>query len=256
DLHHLREIREATLRDDNGLRDKAEVTKTRELSAIKAADATIVVSEFEKKLLEPVSESKIYFMPLIRTFEGIRIPPFNERSGILFIGGFLHRPNVDAVEYFLDEIWPHVYAADPRISFRVVGSNLPPDLCARQQPGVTFVGYVGNLATELEKAIATVAPLRYGAGSKGKIISSLGHGVPNIASKVAAEGMRLTDGHDIIIADDPNAYVSAIRSLHEDEALWNKLSKNGLDTISSLNSPVEGKRRFRQIFEELGIASR
>src|SRR3546814_1900450 len=78
-----------------------------------------------------------------------------------------------------------------------------------------------------------VAPLRYGAGVKGKVNLSMAHGQPVVSTPCAVEGMHLRDGHDVLVADDAAAFADAVVRLHEDEALWTTLSRNGLDNVRS-----------------------
>jgi len=110
-------------------------------------------------------------------------------------------PNIDAVTYFLDEVWPLVRAVMPDVEFRVIGADLPESLSTRSDPGVKFIGYVEDLEEYFAGIRLTVAPLRYGAGAKGKIVSSLAYGVPCVASSIASEGMGLKDGVDVLVGD-------------------------------------------------------
>ena len=254
DLHHLREEREARLKADEVLFASAAQVKIDELRIVAVSDATIVVSTHEREVLAASGFSEgIYVVPLIRNFAGAKTSPYAERSGVAFVGGFAHQPNVDAVEYFLSEVWPLVHRANPDITFRVIGSNLPRTLSDRQVEGVTFVGYVEDLEVELSRAIATVAPLRYGAGAKGKLVSSLGYGTPAVVSAIAAEGMGLEHGHNVIIAETPESYVSSILDLHRDEVLWTRLSRGGLELIRRDYSPERGKKLFRALLSDLSV---
>src|SRR5690606_33841084 len=109
--------------------------------------------------------------------------PFEARKDILFLGGFGHQPNVDAVKYFVREIWPMVCSRNPAMRFIIAGSDVPADLRALDgTDGIEVVGFVRDLGTIFDRVRLSVAPLRFGAGAKGKVAVSLAHGVPAIIS--------------------------------------------------------------------------
>jgi hypothetical protein len=248
DLHHVREEREARLRDDRRAINLAYSTREREIVATRRADATIVVSRDEEKLLQGiVPGAVIHTVPLIRDTPGLSRNGFAQRRGIAFLGGFLHRPNIDAVHYFLDEIWQLVYAQMPAIEFLAIGADLPRDLSSRRDPGFIPKGYVKDLGEQLGAIRVMVAPLRYGAGAKGKIVSSLSHGVPCVASPIAAEGMGLVHGETIMIADSAQAFAGEVVRLYNDESHWTRLSERGLTLMSHQHSYAAGKDRLRDI---------
>lgn len=243
DLHFLREERHARLTEDASALASAEKTKGAELAAIAAADVTIVVSSTEREILdELVPEADVRVVPLIREISERPLPPFEQRDGVVFVGGFQHQPNIDAVNYFLDEIWPKVLAIDPSIVFRVIGSHLPDSLRERTGRNVEWVGFVPQLEPLLDQARLTVAPLRFGAGAKGKVVSSLLNGVPCVATPIAAEGMGFADGDGILTAEDADDFARRIASVHDDADRWADLSRRGLEAVGcrySLNHGIE-----------------
>ena len=198
-----------------------------------AADASIVVSEHEKALLaSELPSARVAVVPLMREIPRTTFPEWQARQHLAFVGGFQHQPNIDAVTYFLDEIWPIVQARRPDLIFHVIGSHLPETLKVRQAPNVEWVGYVPEIEPWLDRIRLTVAPLRYGAGAKGKVVSSLLNGVPCVATSVAAEGMGLTIGQDIVSCHNPQDFAKAIIEVHDDPDMWNKLSRQGFETVS------------------------
>lgn len=233
DLHHIREEREAVLRGDADSIKRAEETKRLEYSCIMAADASIVVSDHEQKLLaDELPSARVVVVPLMRDIPRTTFPAWHDRQHLAFIGGFQHQPNVDAVNYFLDEIWPIVQARRPDLIFHVIGSHLTDELKARHEPNVEWIGYVPEIEPWLDRLRLTVAPLRYGAGAKGKVVSSLLNGVPCVATSVAAEGMGLRIGDDIVACPNPESFADAILQVHDDIEVWTRLSTNGFDAIS------------------------
>jgi glycosyltransferase involved in cell wall biosynthesis len=254
DLHFLRERREGEILNDPELISRSMLSKQSELDLIRRADASIVVSDYERAVLSSMGEARqLYTVPLIREFGTSPVPEFPSRNGIAFVGGFSHRPNVDAVEYFLSAVWPRLHARHPDIPFFVVGSSLPDQLASRRDPGVRFVGHVEHIDHFLDGVKLTVAPLRFGAGAKGKVVLSLGRGVPCVASEIAAEGMGLQDGREIAVARSPEDYIEQICSLYDDKAAWTQRSSAGLNRARSVFALDNGIRLTRDILQSIGV---
>jgi glycosyltransferase involved in cell wall biosynthesis len=252
DLHWLRFQRAAELVGDPAAMKRAVALKRRELALVRQSDASVVVSDVEKRILEDaVAGARVWHLPLIRECAG-RAAPFESRSGIGFIGNFGHAPNVDAVRHFLSTIWPLVRKRLPRVRLFIVGPSLPEEFQGRND-GVDAIGHVPDLAPVLARMRLTVAPLRYGAGAKGKVVSSLAHGVPCVVSEIGAEGMELVDGRHVLIGCDPGHFADQIVRLHEDAALWRSLSDAGLALVESRHSFAAGRARMQAMLQSLGL---
>lgn len=224
DLHYIREARAAHLSADQKALSHSERTRAREEFLVAKSDMTLVVSSVENEILEAsVPGSNIAVVPLSRE---VRRPgiPFEKRRGIGFIGGFQHAPNVDAIRYFLSAIWPLVHDKDPDIKFEIVGSDLPEDLLRNLPDQVYYLRVLPEVESWFDTLRMTVAPLRIGAGAKGKIASSLCNGLPCVISSVAAEGMGFEHGDSVLVADLPEAMATEILRLHSDPALWGHLA--------------------------------
>jgi len=227
DLHYLRQSREAELQDDNTKKSIANEVKLRELAGIRSVDATILHSTSELDFIRHLlPESQLHVFPLILDIKGTS-KKYSERKDIVYVGGYNHLPNVDAVLYFVENIMPLVRLKLPGIRFYVVGSNPPLEVRQLATEDIKVTGFVNDLASMLDKMRISVVPLRYGAGIKGKIGTAMSAGLPVVATSMAAEGMSL-DGDEIIVADEPQAFVEAIVRVYNDEILWGKLSQNGL----------------------------
>jgi glycosyltransferase involved in cell wall biosynthesis len=195
------------------------------------------VTAADREFLQPFApQAKIEIVPNIHSLHN-RGKAFAERSGLMFIGSFLHRPNRDAVFYFLDEIFPRVLEKIPDARFHIIGGDAPPEIFARNSENVRVEGFVPDAAPFFENCRVFVAPLRYGAGMKGKIGQALSYGLPTVTTAVGAEGMNLQNEREILLADDPAAFAEAVVRAYQTESLWQKLSDDGYRFIEENYSP-------------------
>jgi glycosyltransferase involved in cell wall biosynthesis len=206
-----------------------------EWNAVLAADATITHSSHEAALLqEAVPEAAVHLVPwLVRPQPAPA--PFADRAGVVFLGSYGHPPNLDAAWWLLDRVMPEVWAQAPAIKLLLAGSNLPDSLRAHAQasPGsVEVLGQVADLATLWGRARLSIAPLRFGAGLKGKVLDSLAAGVPCVCTPVAAEGMGLPEKLQVLVAARPDALARLVLELHGDAALNARLREAGLEFIA------------------------
>lgn len=231
DLHFIREQRAAELTGAPGLARHARRSRRRELAMIGNCDVTLVVSESERDILAAeVPGARVEVVSNIHEAHG-RARGFEGRSGLLFVGGVGHPPNEDAVRWFADQVLPILREHDPELVFHVVGDIDASTRRAIERPGVIAHGRVANLTPLLEQSLLSVAPLRFGAGVKGKVNQAMSHGLPVVLTTIAAEGMYLTHEVNAMIADDPAGLAEVILNVRADPALWTRLSDNGLDNI-------------------------
>ena len=180
-------------------------------------------------------------------------PAFTDRTDILFVGGFQHRPNADGVSWFVREIWPLIRLSIPAASFRVIGPN-PELLSLPPSPGVELWGHVPDLEPHFARAKLSVAPLRYGAGVKGKIVTSLASGVPVVTTGIGAEGMGLTDGLDVLLANDPAEFARQIVLLWFNARRWTALSAAGRAFVAENYSRERAASILTGILARLGVS--
>ena len=234
DLHFLREGREAELLRKPALARLARSTRAQELRQIRQADVTWVVSEVERRLLaEAVPDATVEVVSNIhRPCKGTH--GFEQRQGVLFVGGGRHPPNADAVRWLVSEILSRLSSdASRKINVHLVGAGLQEALAGLAIPAFVRVhGHVPDLSPLLRECRVGIAPLRFGAGVKGKINQYMSHGMPTVATSCAAEAMYLTDGDDVLIADDAPGFAAAIERLHLDHALWEHVSRNALANVA------------------------
>lgn len=232
DLHYLREQREATLKDDvEGFANSIKV-KALELELIRRSDATIVLSDAERDILttENVGKQVVVVPPVFEADKPANYDP-KKRKDIFFLGGYAHSPNVDAIEYFLREIWPLVMRERDDIVFNIVGANPPEHFKNYETANVRLIGFVPDLAPLLDRMRLNVAPLRYGAGVKVKVIAGLASGVPCLATPMAIEGSGVNDGDGVVLASDSKAFARGILDLYDDLPRLKQLSRKGLELV-------------------------
>jgi glycosyltransferase involved in cell wall biosynthesis len=253
DLHYLRLERQARLEGGAEAARIAGQVRTREQAVMRASDATVVVSEAELAHLRAVlPEVRAVQLPLARAV----VPPaapFAARRGIGFIGSFAHAPNLDAMRWFLAEVWPLVLRGAPDMEMTVVGAGCPPELLSGVPGQVRALGHLPDVGPWFEGLRLTVAPLRFGAGAKGKVASSLAAGVPVVATAIAAEGMALSENAGVLVADDAAGFAAQVLALHGDAARWAALSRGGLAYAEAVLSVPAWRARLDALLRDIGL---
>jgi glycosyltransferase involved in cell wall biosynthesis len=180
------------------------------------------------------------------------VAPWGQRRGIVFIGGFRHPPNVDAMLWYAREVLVHVRERLPGVKTYVIGSDVPTSINALAADDFVVLGHVPDIEPYFSGCRVSIAPLRYGAGVKGKVNLAMSHGLPVVATTVAIEGMHLTDGDDVLVADDPRTFADAVRRAYDDEAVWQRLSDGGRRNIDRYFSRDVARAALCEL---LGIAT-
>lgn len=255
DLHFLREQRAAeSIGSVEGLA-AAEQTKAEEIRIMEASDATILLSTAEYDLVGKIApQVKRAHISIVREVPG-RSKGSEGRSGCMFVGGFKHRPNIDAVHYLCGEIWPEVRKRSPESTLYIIGADAPQDVVELHDPrnGVHFKGFEKSLDFYYENMRINLAPLRVGAGVKGKVVASLAVGLPTIGTPIAVEGMGLEDGIDALVADTPSAFADAVVRLNDDDALWESLSRRSVEAAKARFSVTAAEDRLKELLKDLGL---
>jgi GT2 family glycosyltransferase/glycosyltransferase involved in cell wall biosynthesis len=255
DLHFIRTDREAQITSNRETREKARQQEELEFDLIDQADETWVVSSVEQKLLREARPDKsIEIVSTIAEVPGSKTP-FALRRDWLFIGGFQHRPNIDAVLFFVQKIYPLVSERLRDAKFYIIGDKPPPEIVALATERIIVAGLQRDVRPFFDSVKLSVAPLRFGAGIKGKINQSMGFGVPVVATSLAVEGMPLTNRKDILIADEPEDFARALVELYESEELWNRVSENSIRKTRALYSTDAARRKLEFVFSDDHLAS-
>jgi glycosyltransferase involved in cell wall biosynthesis len=229
DLHYLRELRQADLENNESARQAALAVRDQELELIDECNVTVLLSNEELYAVrEHRSEAPLTVLPVVFNEIPGATQGHEQRRDILFIGSFPHKPNIDAVVYFTESVFPIIRRQIPDMRFKVIGAN-PSEEIQRLGaiPGVEILGFVKDLEPVFADIRLTVAPLRYGAGIKGKIATSFCYGVPCVATPMAVEGMGLTAGLNVLVGESPEAFASAVCEAYSNAELWRILSTEG-----------------------------
>ena len=247
DLHFIRESRRAEILQDPVLKQKGNELKKRAINLAQLSDATVVVCYDEQQIL--MKEDPSLNVQIISNIHEVSLSEkkYSERKDILFLGAFLHDPNVDAVLWFVREIFPKIVSHIPDIKFYIVGDQPTNEIISLSSKNIIVTGYVENLTDCFNNCRVFVAPLRYGAGVKGKINQSMSRGLPVVTTSIGAEGMDLSNNENALIADDPNIFSQKVIQLYEDEQLWNKISKNSIENIQK-NFSYDHSKKVIEIF--------
>jgi glycosyltransferase involved in cell wall biosynthesis len=225
----------------------------RELNVYAAADAVLTVSQKEADLVNDLAGEPA----LARVVPDLEWPaasfkPFRARRGILFLGSFGHQPNVGAVEFLCQQVLPLL---PPGLTARhpvyIVGDKLDENVrrLGAGLPQVWMVGWVPSVRPYLERVRLTVVPVRYGAGTKRKLLQSLLAGTPAVSTSVGVEGFGLRHGHHVLVADDPAHFATAITRLLRDMALWKRLAHRGRAHLLAQHGPDAVRDRLRATLE-------
>lgn len=219
DLHFIRLRREAMV---TGHATNWQAVREMELQLAREADCTVVTTEDERHILAAQGvDARV--VPIIEASTPGEAP-FEGRRDLLFLGNYTHEPNVDAALWLANAIMPLVWEQLPDVRLILAGADPNPPVQRLANDRISVTGYVPDIAHLFGAARLCVAPLRFGAGMKGKIVQSLAHGLPVVTTKTGAEGIGLIDGADALIADDAQEVADAIVRAYTDAVLWETLA--------------------------------
>jgi glycosyltransferase involved in cell wall biosynthesis len=228
DLHWLREARRAGASTElSSLPPKAFALRELELALIRATDETWVVTDDEAaQVVADVPGSETRVVPNIHEIVPY-VPPAASRSGVLFVGSFEHTPNVDAATSLVREVMPHAWAELGDVRVTIVGPSPPVEVRSLASPLVDVTGWVDDLEPLLRSSRLLVAPLRYGAGLKGKVTQALAAGLPVVTTPIGAEGLATVDSEEILVGSDSAELARHVIRAYRDDRLWERLSEGG-----------------------------
>ena len=262
DLHSLRKTREKLHKKGGEFtleKWKHEDITKREITSIYRSDLSLITSEFEMTVLTEhlqIPENLVAHLPFmleeVPESSLAEWPLFEERRDFITYGNGKHLPNLDAIVYLKETIWPLIREKLPEANLRVYGAYLPQRIKQMHAPkdGFHVLGWVENLDDEIQKARIVLVPLRFGAGIKGKITDALKNGTPPVTTKVGEEGMSLNIlPIQSVENNDPKMFMDCAVQLYSKGELWNKAQKLGLESIHGKYSKTEHQEKLRKTLE-------
>jgi hypothetical protein len=254
DLHSLRKARHQALKDGKEFHIdqlKNYQLAQREIASILRCDFSLIISEIEQKILInafKIDASLLLYLPFMLDAPSKEtrqaLPTFEARQHFVTIGNFLHAPNRDVVAYLKKEVWPILRKKLPKAEMHVYGSYAKEHNLQMHQPKERFYvkGRAESAATVISNARILLAPLRFGAGLKGKFIDGMQNGTPCVTSSVGAEGMHGRLPWNGIIADDIETLVNETVALYTDKDRWEEAQQQGFQILE--------KRYQKQYFQQ------
>nr|WP_243430953.1 glycosyltransferase [Clostridium botulinum] len=251
DLHFLREMREFELTGEKTLLKSSDEWKKKEFDLMNKADIILYPSDVEVGEIKKINDSlDVRRLPAYIMENNKNLKAVKERKDLLFVGGFGHGPNVDGITWFCENIFPKVIEKNPNIKLNIVGSKAPDKVLALKSSNVNVVGFVSDeeLKELYEICRVSVAPLRYGAGIKGKIIEAIANGIPVVTTICGAEGIA-NDDNFIIVDDNCEKFAQNILKLYEDENLIELNINKGFKFIEENYSADSAESFIKELFK-------
>lgn len=210
----------------------------REIASILRCDLTLVISEFEMTVLSAIfkiDSNLLYYLPLFYDSDAVTDPllEFEEKKDFVFIGNFLHEPNWDAVKQLKETIWPHIRKLLPEAKMNVYGAYPSQKVLQLHHPKEHFYihGRADDAEEVIQKAKILLAPLRFGAGLKGKLLEAMQLGTPSITTAIGAEGIIDNELWNGFVEDDFDTFALKAVTLYQDKILWKQSQKAGFDIL-------------------------
>lgn len=225
DIHHLRMRKEEDLLGNFRTgRSPSEAMKCLEIKLARAADVTVAISDAEASLLGDMGARHVEVVSgIYNDRKRLDDRSCAERQGLLFIGSYMHPPNLDGILWFLREVWPLIIERDKEITLTLIGANPPESLRKEATDRVVIAGHVPDIDGCFRESRVFVCPLRYGGGIKGKLGQCLEYGLPFVTTLAGAEGMGFAHEVDALIASSPSDFADCVLRLYSEEKLWSDI---------------------------------
>jgi len=239
DLHCLRLARQKAWKERREFKTEDLLTEEvarREIASIWRCDLSLIISEFELELLQSlfgVSESLLHYLPFLiePVDESVtrNWPPYKARSGFVSIGNFLHQPNWNAVLWLKEEIWPLIRQKLPEAEIHVYGAYPSQKVFQLHNKSEKFLvkGRADDAGDVLCKARVLLAPIRFGAGLKGKLVDAMMNGTPSVTTEIGTEGIYAEQNWCGSVQNDPEDFSRSAVQLYKDQKLWEEAQKQG-----------------------------
>ena len=261
DLHCLRKTRQGAIKNEieftNDMLLNSEIAK-REIAAIYRCDISLIISTFEMKLLQEVfkiDESLVYHLPFLfdKIDENNSWKSFDERYHFISIGNFLHAPNLDATIQLKKHIWKKIREKIPSAEIHIYGAYPTQQVFQfnNKQEGFYVHGFVEDAAEVLENSRVLLAPLRFGAGIKGKLTSAMKCGIPSVTTSIGSEGMCGELPWNGFIEDDLEKFAVKAVELYTNEEVWNQAQQHGIEIINTMYDKELLENKFLRVLQQI-----
>jgi glycosyltransferase involved in cell wall biosynthesis len=225
-----------------------------EAAALRKAVCTIAVSDIDAVLLKDLApEANIRVVPNgvdTKYFEHVN--ELKQEQEIVFVGTMGYYPNIDAITWFYNSIWPLILQEEPKTRLSIIG-NAPASVAAlfKDKPNVDFHGMVPDIRPFLTKAAVSIVPIRIGSGTRVKILDAMSMKKAIVTTTIGCEGIKVTDKYDIIIADKEDDFAKAVLNLLKHENLRIQLGNNARATVEKLYSWESISKIQQSVFNEV-----
>jgi len=244
DLHCLRTARQKAFKEKRNFEMTdlfSEEVAKREIASILRCDLSLIISEFEMKILKEnfrISSDLLFYLPFLvdkmTEDDLMQLPLFEDRKHYVFIGNFLHEPNWNTVQYLKEAIWPSIKKDFPEAVLEVYGAYPSQKVLQLHQPknGFFIMGRAADANEVVKKARVVLAPIRFGAGLKGKLLEAMQCGTPSVTTTIGSEAMHGNLPWNGFVEDDPQEFAKKAIALYKDENLWKQSQKNAVAIIN------------------------
>ncbi len=258
DLHFLRKARHEAVKKETELTPEILFSETskREVASIYRCDLSLIISEVEMELLKTefgVPKNLLFYLPFMLKMPleaGIsNLPSFEDREHFMSIGNFFHEPNWDAVLNLKQQIWPGIKSKLPEAEIHIFGAYHSQKVHELHNPkeGFLIKGRAGSSIEVLKKSRVLLAPLRFGAGIKGKFTDAFQAGTPSVTTNLGAEGMTQGLSWNGFLADKPEDFISSAVKLYKDKKLWEQSQQKGFQLLENFSEKIHRKRLFERL---------
>ncbi len=252
DLHFLRKAREEAVKNVKTISEANLFSETakRELASILRCDLSLIISEYEMELLQnrfKIASEILYYLPFLVAAVSESIPAFEQRQNFLAIGNLLHAPNVDSVLQ-LKKLWPEIRQQLPDAELHIYGAYAPQQVLQLNniKEGFHIKGWADDLEMAMKTYRVQLAPLRFGAGLKGKLLDAMRFGLPTVTTEIGAEGMCGELPFGGTISTSKEKFIDVSVQLYSQKDLWNKAQQNGFSIIENRFQ----KKMFSDVFKK------
>ena len=257
DLHFLRYARQNAVKENRDfiLDDIFSDIAKREIASILRCDLSLMISEYEIELLQSkikISKDIVFYLPIFANKLDAN-PSYSDREDFIFIGNFLHEPNWDCVKYMSEIIWPILHTKLPKAKLLVYGAYASQKVLELHKPKQNFyiMGRAENAENVMKKAKVVLAPIRFGAGIKGKLIEAMQCGTPSVTSSIGAEAINDNLNWNGFIRNNPDEFVDAAVSLYQEGNSWLHCQKNGYEILEKRYNKLSYKIDFIDLVNSL-----